>query len=121
MNATIPSAAAHDEHPHARPQADRLAARLALAGASLGVMAGLVELTIGPSIRDWVGDKQDTTRLGLTTIVLSAVALAAAGAVWRAHDGLVRRRVAVALALLLPAVTASRPSGGSGTCPERCC
>jgi hypothetical protein len=83
---------------HARARQDRLAGWLAVAGASLGLLAGLLELTIGPSIRDWVGNKQDTTRLGLTTMLLSAVALAAAGALrGRSH-----RRVAIALGLLVP-------------------
>jgi hypothetical protein len=104
MNTTITSAASHDGRARPRRGVDRLAARLALAGASLGVLVGLLELTIGPSIRDWVGNKQDTTRLGLTTTVLSAVALAAGVAVWRAHDGVVARRVAVGLGLLMPAL-----------------
>lgn len=83
---------------------DRLAGRLALMGASLGVVAGLVELTLGPSLREWVGDKQDTTRLGLTTVLLSAVALAAALALRRPGEGLPRRRVAIALAITIPAL-----------------
>lgn len=82
---------------------DRLAGRLALAGASLGVLVGILELAIGPSIREWVGDKQDTTRLGLTTIALSTVALVAAAAL-RQRRGIDGRRVVVALALLLPAL-----------------
>lgn len=70
----------------------------------MGVVAGLVELTVGPSIRDWVGDKQDTTRLGLTTTVLSAMALTAATALHRPRDGIAGRRVAIALGLLIPAL-----------------
>jgi hypothetical protein len=83
---------------------DRSAGRLALAGAALGLVAGALELTIGPSIRDWVGDKQDTTRLGLTTILLSAVALAAATALQRRQQDTGGRRVAIALGLVLPAL-----------------
>jgi hypothetical protein len=56
----------------------RLGAYLATTGASLGIVAGLVELTLGPHIRSWIGSKQDTTRLGLATITLSATALLAA-------------------------------------------
>ena len=82
---------------------DRLAGRLALLGASLGVVAGLIELILGPSLRDWVGDKQDTTRLGLTTVLLSAVALGAAIALRRPGEGLARRRVVIALAIAIPA------------------
>jgi hypothetical protein len=84
--------------------ADRLAGGLALAGASLGMLAALLELTIGPSMRDWVGNKQDTTRLGLTTAVLSGVALLGAAALRRSRGGVARRRVAIALAPLLRAL-----------------
>ena len=83
-------------------RSDLVAGRLALAGASLGLLAGLVELAAGPSVREWVGGKLDTTRLGLTTITLSAVALAAAIALRRPHERTGGRRVAIVLALLLP-------------------
>lgn len=98
MSTALSPLAARDGRPQARASQDRLAGRLAVAGASLGLLAGLVELTIGPSIRDWVGDKQDTTRLGLTTMILSAAALAAATALRRHSE----RRVAIALGLLVP-------------------
>jgi hypothetical protein len=84
-----------------RHRRNQLDGRLALAGAALGILAGLLELTVGPSVREWVGDKQDTTRLGLSTIVLSAVALTAALALRRPRTG---GRVAIALGLLVPAL-----------------
>lgn len=83
---------------------DHVAARIALIGAVLGILAGVAELTIGPSIREWVGDKQDTTRLGLATIVLSLVALGCATVLYRdvvRPDG---RRLTIALGLLIPAL-----------------
>ena len=83
-------------------RADRVAGWLALIGSGLGVLAGLIELTIGPDIRDWVGDKQDTTRLGLTTIALSLVALGAALALRRPRGRTGAGRVAVSLGLLVP-------------------
>lgn len=82
--------------------ADRIAGWLALAGSALGVLAGLIELTIGPDIRAWVGDKQDTTRLGLTTIALSLAALGAALALRRPRGRAGAGRVAVSLGLLAP-------------------
>ena len=64
------------------------------------MVAGLVELILDPSLRQRVGDKQDTTRLGLTTVLLSAVALGAAIALQRPEEGLARRRVALAIEIL---------------------
>ncbi len=104
MSTIMGSASSPDVRDHAARRGARLARQLALAGASLGVLAGLLEITIGPSVRDWVGNKQDTTRLGLTTTALSAIALIAAVALRRPHEDTARRRVALALALLIPAL-----------------
>jgi hypothetical protein len=49
----------------------RIAAIVGIGGATLGLVPGLVELTAGPAIRSWVGNKEDTTRLGLATLVLA--------------------------------------------------
>jgi hypothetical protein len=54
----------------------RAITRLGLAGSGLGTIAGLVELTIGSGIREWIGNKQDPTRLGLVTIALSLITAA---------------------------------------------
>lgn len=109
------------------PQADqvrnptiaRLATVLGTVGGTLGVIAGLVELTVGPSIRSWVGDKEDTTRLGLATLVLSAIALGAALALVRRPDAPAPRRLALAATLLLPGLicftTVGRLWYGPGT------
>lgn len=80
-----------------------LAGRVGLAGAALGLIAGLLELTIGPSIRSWVGDKSDTTGLGITTIVLSLIALAAAVHALRHPAASVAGRLLIGAALLVPA------------------
>jgi hypothetical protein len=80
----------------------RLGAYLASAGASLGIVAGLVELTLGPHIRSWVGSKQDTTRLGLATITLSAIALLAAVTWLLRQDASTGTRLLVVVGLLLP-------------------
>lgn len=91
-----------------RDQGDQVAARLGLVGGSLGVVAGLVEVTVGAWIRSWVGDKADTVRLGLMTAVLGAIAVAAAIALARqAGEGAgvrvtATRRLAVVTGLLLP-------------------
>ncbi len=105
MSTAVSSAAMpHDGRLRTGRRSDRLAGHLALAGASLGVVAGLLELAIGPSVRDWVGNKQDTTRLGLTTLVLSAVAALAAATLRRPRSDAGGRRVAIALALVIPAL-----------------
>lgn len=78
-----------------------VARRASLAGALLGVVAGLVELTTGPSIRSWVGDKQDTTRLGITTTLLALIALTAALYLRRALTS-PGQRLAIAAGLLVP-------------------
>ncbi len=88
-----------------RKQAGRLrrcTAILGTTGATLGLLAGIVELTIGPSIRSWVGNKEDTTRLGLATLLLSAIALVAALTLRRATPS-PPLRLAAAVGLLAPA------------------
>lgn len=80
----------------------RLAAWLGVVGATLGLIAGLVELTAGGAIRSWVGDKNDTTRLGLATISLALIALTAALALLTRRATSPQQRLAVAAGLLLP-------------------
>jgi hypothetical protein len=94
------AAPAQDER-HAKM--DRLAGRIATLGAALGVIAGAIDLAIGSSIRGWSGNKLDPTPLGLLTIILSAIALAAAVS-WQRPGGQVGdRRLATVLAFLIPA------------------
>jgi hypothetical protein len=83
-------------------QATRLGPYSAVAGATLGMIAGLVELTVGPHIRPWIGNKQDTTRLGVATVALSAVALIAAVAWLRRNHTSTGARLLVLVALLVP-------------------
>ena len=86
----------------ARRQQPRAATTLGLAGAALGTLAGLVELTVGDEIRSWIGDKHDTTRLGLATIVLSLLALVCATALRRRPDAAPAWRAAAGFGLLAP-------------------
>lgn len=87
---------------YARSRLSELASLAALSGAALGVLAGSVELTAGPHIRPWVGDKHDTTRLGVATIALSLIALAAAIAWRRQRQPTSGTRLLVPLGLLTP-------------------
>ncbi len=96
------SASAHPAGVSIRSTRERVAVLLGLVGATLGMIAGLVELIAGPSIRAWVGDKQDTTRLGLATLALAALALAAALALTHRPDAPAPRRFVLAAALAVP-------------------
>lgn len=80
----------------------RLGPYLAASGATLGVLAGLVELTVGPQIRSWIGNKQDTTRLGIATIALSTIALAAAANWYRRNHPSTGARLLVIVMLVVP-------------------
>ena len=73
-------------------------------GASLGIVAGLAELTLGPHIRSWVGSKQDTTRLGLATITLSAIALLAAVTWLQRREASPGTRLLIVVGLIVPGV-----------------
>jgi hypothetical protein len=79
-------------------------AYLATVGASLGIVAGLAELTLGPHIRSWVGSKQDTTRLGLATITLSAIALVAAVTWLQRRETSPGTRLLIVVGLIVPGV-----------------
>lgn len=96
------SATAAEPRSHSRPPLVRFAAWLGLVGGTLGLIAGLVELAAGAEIRSWVGDKNDTTRLGLATILLAAVALNAALALLTGRAVSPQRRLAVSAGLLVP-------------------
>lgn len=65
------------------PKALRRGRRLGVAGAALGIVAGAVQWAFGSEIPGWTGDKLHPERLGLITIALSALALAAVRAAAR--------------------------------------
>jgi hypothetical protein len=89
-------------HPRSSLTLPRAGGALAALGASLGVVAGVVELVLGPHMRSWVGNKQDTTRLGFATLALSAIALLAALTWLRRQDAAVGTRLLIAVGLLIP-------------------
>jgi hypothetical protein len=96
------SAVTHDQRPLHRPPLAQRVARVGALGGALGLIAGLVELSAGPMVREWVGSKQDTTRLGIATVVLATIALASASALVHRPTAKPPRRFALALGLLLP-------------------
>jgi hypothetical protein len=89
----------------------RLGAYLSAVGASLGIVAGLAELALGPHVRSWVGNKQDTTRLGLATITLSAIALLAAVTWFRRKDASPGTRLLIVVGLIVPGVICFTTAG----------
>jgi hypothetical protein len=89
----------HESRSHGITRAAALAGTI---GASLGLAAGLAELTVGPSIRSWVGSKADTTRLGLATLVLAGLALVAALVLLRRPRASAPTRLGLAAGLLIP-------------------
>ena len=95
----------------ASPPSVRFPGVVGAIGGGLGAIVGLVELVLGPQIRGWVGDKQDTTRLGLATILLSLVALAAAAFLAERPAAPAPRRLAAAVGLLVPAAVCFTTAG----------
>jgi hypothetical protein len=81
----------------------RVGSALAGAGSALGVLAGLVQATVGASIPYWTGAKASPGALGALTVVLSLVAAAGWAMSRRPHLGAGGRLVAV-VALVLPAL-----------------
>lgn len=77
---------------------------LGWAGAVLGVIAGLIQATIGTRIPDWTGAKDDTVALGALTVVLSMIAALAASWLSAPTPLPVPRRIAVVVAFVVPAV-----------------
>ena len=52
----------------------KLALRLGTWGAALGMLAGIVELSVGAHIRPWIGNKENPFVLGWVTLLLSGLA-----------------------------------------------
>lgn len=73
-------------------------------GSILGVLAGFVELSIGPRILPWIGNKESPFVLGIVTVILSGIAyfsfFLAGEQALPTND----RKLAIFLGVLLPAV-----------------
>jgi hypothetical protein len=74
----------------------RLATILGIWGATLGMLAGLIELGIGSQIRPWIGNKENPA-------VLSGMALAATTMARRQEAHTNHGKLAIFLGVLLPA------------------
>ena len=51
----------------------KFAIRLGTWGAALGMLAGIVELSVGAHIRPWIGNKENPFVLGWVTLLLSGL------------------------------------------------
>jgi hypothetical protein len=87
----------------ATTERQRIGSTLAATGAALGVVAGIIQATVGASIPDWTGAKASPSALGALTVVLSLVAAAGCAMSRRPHFGAGGQLVAV-VALVLPAL-----------------
>ncbi|MEC5182250.1 hypothetical protein [Arthrobacter sp. CG_A4] len=79
----------------------RIARRLGIAGAVLGLVAGAVQATAGARIPQWTGDKNSPLELGMLTVILSLVALLSALTLGRTPLS-TPHRLAAATGLLIP-------------------
>lgn len=77
--------------------------RIGAWGAVLGMLSGLIETTVGASIRPWIGNKENPLILGLVTLLLSGLALAAVLAAWKQRPQNADRQLATIFGVLLPA------------------
>lgn len=81
----------------------KLSIQSGILGSTLGILAGLIELSIGAQIKPWIGNKENPAVLGLVTILLSGLALAAF-IVARKHEPQTNDgKLAIFLGALLPA------------------
>ena len=81
----------------------KLATTLGIWGATLGMLAGLIELGLGSQIRPWIGNKENPAVLGLVTMLLSGMALAATTMARRQEAHTNDGKLAIFLGVLLPA------------------
>lgn len=82
----------------------RFLIRLGVTGSILGALAGLIELTVGAQIRPWIGNKENPAVLGVVTLLLSGMALAAIFVARNAKAPTNDGKLATFLGVLLPAM-----------------
>ena len=84
-------------------EAHELPSRLGIAGAALGIVAGVIQWSLGAEIPELTGNKLHPVQLGIITIVLSLVAMAASLAARDLATRSMRETVVLILGLLIPA------------------
>lgn len=82
---------------------EKLAIKPGILGGGLGILAGLIEMSIGAQILPWIGNKESPAVLGLITFFLSGIALLSVLSA-RDHVKLTNdRKLAIFFGVLLPA------------------
>jgi uncharacterized membrane protein YhaH (DUF805 family) len=81
----------------------RLVTQLGLVGAGLGVIAGVVQASIGGQIPDWTGNKGSSVALGVLTVLLSLLALGCTLGLARRRAHTTGNRLASVIGVLIPA------------------
>jgi hypothetical protein len=82
----------------------KLAIQFGVLGSTLGALAGLIELSIGPQIRPWIGNKENPAVLGVVTLLLSGMALGAVISARNLEMPTNDSKLAIFLGVLLPAM-----------------
>jgi hypothetical protein len=77
---------------------------LGVAGALLGVVAGIVQWTLGNEIPEWTGNKLHAVRLGIITVLLSLASLVSVRYLEAHREGMTLARVAAGFLILATAV-----------------
>jgi hypothetical protein len=82
----------------------KLTIQFGLVGGGLGMLAGLIELSIGSQIRPWIGNKEQPAVLGLVTLLLSGMAVGAIVLARTLKHPENDHRLAIFLGVCLPAL-----------------
>lgn len=82
---------------------EKLAIRLGKLGSALGLLAGLIEMSIGTQILPWIGNKEDPAILGVVTFFLSGIAFVSVLLARKHVKPTNDRKLAIILGVLLPA------------------
>ncbi|MFX0073023.1 MAG: hypothetical protein ACFFAO_18250 [Candidatus Hermodarchaeota archaeon] len=77
---------------------------ISIGGAVLGILVGLIEFTIGPSIRNLIGNKEDPLTLGIITMLLSSIIFFAGLYEYRSKESPKNVTIGILIAQLFPAV-----------------
>ena len=83
-------------------QNQHVAAVVGLIGGALGIVAGIIQATVGSHIPNWSGHKADPVALGVLTISLSVISVLSAMILRRNVTAAPGRRLAAAAGLLIP-------------------